>query len=217
MRFLNRSAPATVGADATDRADGSAAGSPHTGPVETGRTAGKGRPTPKRRDAEAKRRGPAPPPPRTQREAAKLAKANRPSKEARRLAALERREGMAAGDDRYLMPRDRGPVKAYVRDVVDSRPHLMGLFMPLAVLVLASALVPVANIQQYMSLFSVIALVVMIAEGVLLGVTTVKKVRAKFPNEQVSGLGIGWYAFTRASQLRKLRMPKPRVARGANP
>ena len=45
---------------------------------------------------------------------------------------------MAAGDDRYLLPRDRGPVKAYIRDVVDSRPHLMGLFMPLAGLVLIS-------------------------------------------------------------------------------
>ena len=122
---------------------------------------------------------------------------------------------MAAGDDKYLMARDRGPVKAYIRDVVDSRPHLMGLFMPLAGLVLISAVFPVVAVQQYMSLFSLIALLVMVTEGVLLGVNTTRKVRAKFPDEQIGGLATGWYAFTRASQLRRLRIPKPRVKRGA--
>ncbi|MDN5861615.1 MAG: DUF3043 domain-containing protein [Pseudonocardia sp.] len=183
--------------------------------ADPARTAGKGRPTPKRREAEGKRRGPAPPPPRTQREAAKLAKATRPDKGERRRLAAERRARMAAGDERYLLPRDRGPVKAYVRDVVDSRPHLMGLFMPLAGLVLISAVFPVVAVQQYMSLFSLVALLVMITEGVTLGITTTRKVRDKFPAEQVGGLGIGWYAFTRASQLRRLRVPKPRVERGA--
>ena len=184
---------------------------------DTVRVGGKGRPTPKRRDAEAKRRGPAPPPPRTQREASKLAKANRPNRDEQRAAALARREGMARGDDRYLLPRDRGPVKAYIRDVVDSRPHIMGMFMPLAVVVLLSVVMPFPGAQQYLSLFSVICLTVMILEGVLLGVTTTRKVRAKFPQENVSALSIGWYSFTRASQIRKFRVPKPQVARGANP
>ena len=124
VRFLRRSEPEAEPA-------------PAQAPPDTVRVGGKGRPTPKRRDAEAKRRGPAPPPPRTQREASKLAKANRPSREDQRAAAAARREGMARGDDRYLLPRDRGPVKAYIRDVVDSRPHIMGLFMPLALVVLA--------------------------------------------------------------------------------
>lgn len=210
MRFLGRSATTSTseGDSATAEAE----------PVEVdpARTAGKGRPTPKRRDSEAKRRGPAPPPPKTQREAAKLAKATRPEKGERRRLAAERRERMAAGDDRYLLPRDRGPVKAYIRDVVDSRPHLMGLFMPLAGLVLISAVFPVLAVQQYMSLFSLIALLVMIIEGVTLGLTTTRKVREKFPDVEVKGLSTGWYAFTRASQLRRLRIPKPRVKRGAD-
>lgn len=213
MRFLRRSVsttPTTVGVE-------SGGSSASTGPSESTRTAGKGRPTPKRREAEAKRRGPAPPPPRTQREAGRLARANRPDKDERRRAATERREGMAAGDDRFLMPRDRGPVKAYVRDVVDSRPHIMGLFMPLAVIVLISVVIPVPAIQQYLSLFSLIALTTMIIEGVLLGYTTTRKARARFPDQKINALGTGWYAFTRASQLRRLRIPKPRVARGANP
>jgi hypothetical protein len=186
-----------------------------------GGTASKGRPTPKRREAEGRRRGPAPAPPKTQREASKFAKANRPPKEQlreqRRKEADQRRAGMARGDDRYLPARDRGPVRAYIRDVVDSRPHLIGLFMPLALVVVASVLVPSPAVQQYMSLFSLAMLMVMIAEGVYLGLTTTRKVRERFPNEDVNALGTGWYAFTRASQPRKLRMPKPRVQRGANP
>jgi hypothetical protein len=55
----------------------------------------------------------------------------------------------------------------------------------------------------------------MVAEGVTLGIQTTRKARAKFPEENISGLGTGWYAFTRASQLRKLRVPKPKVQRGA--
>lgn len=186
-------------------------------PADTVRVGGKGRPTPKRRDAEAKRRGPAPPPPRTQREASKYQRANRPTAEARKAAAAERRRGMEAGDDRYLMPRDRGPLKAYIRDVVDSRPHLMGLFMPLAVVVLASVVLPFQQTQTFVSLFSMTALIVMIAEGVFLGITITRKVREKFPESTIRGLSVGWYAFTRASQLRRFRVPKPRVARGANP
>ena len=190
---------------------------PAQAPPDTVRVGGKGRPTPKRRDAQAKRRGPAPPPPRTQREAARLAKANRPTGEDRRTAAATRRAGMERGDDRYLLPRDRGPVKAYIRDVVDSRPHIMGLFMPLALVVLVSVVLPFPAAQQYLSLFSLVCLVTMIIEGLLLGLSTTRKVRAKFPKETVRPLSIGWYSFTRASQIRKFRVPKPRVARGANP
>jgi hypothetical protein len=212
VSLLRRSAPTSEPAPEAARSE----------PVRVaGGTPGKGRATPRRRDAESRRRGPAPAPPRTQREAAKLAKANRPNKEQRReqrsREAERRRVGIAKGDDKYLPPRDRGPVRAYVRDIVDSRPHVMGLFMPIALVVVVSSLVRVPAFQRYMSLFSVVLLMVMIAEGVYLGLTVTRQVRAKFPNEQVNALSIGWYAFTRATQPRKIRMPKPRVARGENP
>ena len=51
---------------------------------------------------------------------------------ARRAAMTERRERMMAGDDAYLLPRDKGPVRRYVRDIVDSRRNVLGLFMPAA-------------------------------------------------------------------------------------
>lgn len=209
VRFLRRSdpSPSTVSSDASDTTAASL--------TEPGRTAGKGRPTPKRREAEARKRGPVAPPPRTQREASRLAKANRPSKDQRRAEATERRERMAAGDQRYLLPRDRGPVRAYVRDLVDSRPHLSGLFMPLALIVVASLVLPFPDAQRLLSLFCTVALATMLVEGIVLGAQVSRKARAKFPEEKVNGLGLGWYAFTRASQLRRLRVPKPRVKRGA--
>ena len=174
-------------------------------------TQSKGRPTPKRREAEAHKRGPVPPPPQTQREAAKRARERKASKQTRREDAAYRRERMMAGDDNYLMPRDKGPVRAHARDVVDSRRHIMGLFMPLVLVVFATTLVQQPAVQQYGTLGCMVLLIIMIVEGSVLGVVVNRRVRAKFPNTQEGGLGLGWYAFTRAMQIRKLRAPRPRV------
>lgn len=208
VRFLRRNADEA--AETTTTEDVSA----EVTSADPSRTPGKGRPTPKRREAEGKRRGPVPPPPRTQREALKRARGNKVSKEERRAAAVERRQRMMAGEDKYLLPRDRGPVKAYIRDVVDSRRNLMGLFMPLAILVFVALIVPAPAIQQYATLLTTFMLLAMVVEGFVLGRLVNRRVRLKFPNDTTRGLSIGWYSFIRASQLRKLRVPKPRVNPG---
>ncbi|WP_033437230.1 DUF3043 domain-containing protein [Saccharothrix sp. NRRL B-16314] len=210
MRFLRRNADEAAETTAEDTPA-------EVNPADPSRTQGKGRPTPKRREAEGKRRGPVPPPPRTQREALKRARVTRGpkvSKEERRAAAVERRQRMMAGEDKYLLPRDRGPVKAYIRDVVDSRRNLMGLFMPLAILVFVALLVPMPQVQSYATLLTTFMLLAMIVEGFVLGRLVTKRVRLKFPNDTSRGLSIGWYSFIRASQLRRLRVPKPRVSPG---
>ena len=210
MRFLRRSSDETtatvdetVPEVVTDEGDKS-------------RTPGKGRPTPKRREAQGRRTGPVPPPPRTQREALKRARGNKSklTKEERRTAAADRRAKMMSGDEKYLLPRDRGPVKAYIRDLVDARRNLMGLFMPLAIVVFAALLTPLVIVQQYATLVTTFMLLAMVLEGIILGRNVAKKVRVKFPNETIRGLSIGWYSFIRASQLRRLRVPKPRVSPG---
>ncbi|NIH87852.1 DUF3043 domain-containing protein [Amycolatopsis granulosa] len=214
MRFLRRGSATTADSPEIEAAEVAESVESHT----RGYTPSKGRPTPKRKEAEGKRRGPVAPPPRTMREAMKrnreLRKANPASKEERRRLAKERQERMAAGDDRYLLPRDKGPVKAYVRDLVDSRRHFLGAFMPLAILVFIVLLVPIPVIQQYVTLLCMVALVVMAVEGYFNGRRITRLVRQKFPKETVNGRSIGWYAFVRASQIRKLRMPKPRVKVG---
>jgi hypothetical protein len=181
-------------------------------------TPGKGRPTPKRREAEQRKRGPVAPPPRTTREAMKRARGNK--EERKELAAKRReirttqRERMMAGDEKYLMPRDRGPVKAYIRDAVDSRRNLLGMFMPLAILIFVALLVPDPRVQSLTTLVCLLMLVAMVFEGILSGRRITRRVREKFPKESIRGLSVGWYAFIRASQIRKLRVPKPRVVPG---
>jgi hypothetical protein len=138
----------------------------------------------------------------------------RESKEYRRTAAAQRRERMVAGDEKYLLPRDQGPVKAYVRDLVDSRRHFAGAFMPLALLVIVVVLVPSPVLQESVSFVSMAMFIGVVIEGVLLGRTVTRHVRERFPNSSESGTSLGFYAMTRATQLRRLRVPKPRVGLG---
>jgi len=188
--------------------------------TNTASTPGKGRPTPKRREAEAKRRGPVAPAPLTAKEARARRKTTRGSKEERKAAAAvrraesaDRRARMLAGEDKYLLPRDKGPVRAYVRDLVDSRRNLVGMFMPLAlILIMAMFLSPV--IQSYVTLGMLVMMLFMAAEGFFLGRMINNRVRERFPDSTDGGFRLGWYAFVRASQIRKMRAPKPRVAPG---
>jgi DUF3043 family protein len=214
VRFLRRKEAETTDVDIDGGEDGLA----EEDARNKSHTPGKGRPTPKRRDAEQRRRGPVAPPPRTTREALKRSRGNK--EERKELSAKRReiratqRERMMAGDEKYLMPRDRGPVKAFIRDSVDSRRNLLGLFMPLAILIFIALLVPSPAVQSYTTLLCLLMLVAMIIEGILSGARLTKLVRQKFPKEPVRGLSVGWYAFIRASQIRRLRVPKPRVRPG---
>lgn len=218
MKLLRRGNPdnSDNGADESVVGDPNAAAARTSGAV----TVGKGRPTPTRREAEGKRRGPVAPAPLTSKEARARRKETRGTKEDRKAASAERRAQsadrrarMLAGEDKYLLPRDKGPVRAYVRDLVDSRRHLVGLFMPLAVLmILGMFLNP--NLQAIVTLGMFVMMLFMAVEGVVLGRQINAKVRDRFPDTLDGGLKLGWYAFVRASQIRKMRAPHPRVGPG---
>lgn len=183
-------------------------------------TASKGRPTPRRRDVEGRRRGPVAPAPLTAKEARARRKATRGNREERKVASAERRAAaadrrarMLAGEDKYLLPRDRGPVRAYVRDLVDARRNLVGLFMPLAlVLILTMFLTP--QVQAYVTLAMIVMMLFMVAEGFVIGRLINKRVQERYPDDTTSSWSLGWYAFVRASQIRRMRAPKPRVSPG---
>ncbi|MBL1079915.1 DUF3043 domain-containing protein [Nocardia sp. 2] len=183
-------------------------------------TAGKGRPTPKRREAEARRRGPVAPPPTTAKEARARRKALRGSKAERKAASAQRRSDMQdrrarmlAGDEQYLLPRDKGPVKGYVRDIVDARRNLLGLFMPLALVLIVSMILSPA-LQAIVTLGMLVMMLFMIIEGFVLGRIVNNRVRERFPEAKDRPMSLGWYAFVRASQVRRMRAPKPRVKPG---
>ncbi|MBF6351836.1 DUF3043 domain-containing protein [Nocardia flavorosea] len=189
-------------------------------PAKAAPTAGKGRPTPSRREAEGRRRGPVAPPPMTAKEARARRKESRGTKADRKAAAADRRAAaqdrrarMLAGEDKYLLPRDQGPVRAFVRDIVDARRNLVGLFMPMALLLILS-MFAAPEWQSIVTLAMLVMMVFMIAEGFLLSRIVNRRVRERFPKNTDTGFRLGWYAFVRASQMRKMRAPKPRVGPG---
>ncbi|MGV0636139.1 DUF3043 domain-containing protein [Mycolicibacillus trivialis] len=221
MRLLGRRKDDDRAADTAGGADeaaetGDAAARP------AGTTPPKGRPTP-RRDA-TRRRGPVAPPPMTAAEARarrkELAgpKLSREERRAQRAERLERRteyrERMLAGDDAYLLQRDRGPVRGYARDLVDARRNLLGLFIPSAMLLLFLTLSMPLAVQRYVSLGLLVLMAAMAVDAVLLGRYVSRRVDEKFPDNTEARWRLTMYAAGRASQLRRMRAPRPQVARG---
>src|SRR5690606_29304991 len=66
----------------------------------------------------------------------------RAAKAEERAAREERRQLMMEGDDRYVLSRDRGEVRRFARDWVDTHRRLINWFMPLALFVIVFQLIP---------------------------------------------------------------------------
>ncbi|WP_186243641.1 DUF3043 domain-containing protein [Mycobacterium simulans] len=231
MKLLGRKKGHEEGADAPTARDDSAGSGPAADEASVAsqgvrKTGPKGRPTPKRSEARRNtRRGPVVPAPMTASEARARRKTlagpklsreeRRAEKAASRARMTERRERMMAGEEAYLLPRDQGPVKRYVRDVVDARRNVLGLFMPSA-LALLFVMFAVPQLQFYMSPAMLVLMALMTIDGIILGRKVGKLVDAKFPDNTESHWKLGIYAAGRASQMRRMRAPRPQVERGAN-
>lgn len=216
--------PSKPGPDETVDLDVDSADEDSSITLAKGVTEKKGRPTPKRRDAE-RNRGPAAPAPQTSKEARARRKTNKDGTKksrserkteaaSRRSEMSQRRDAMMDGDERYLHARDKGPERRFVRDYVDSRRHLLGLFMPLAIVMIFSLFMTPA-IQSLVALIMLVMVVVMLTEGYFMSRRVYRIAEERFPDLNDSKFSIGWYAFVRASQLRKMRTPRPQVTVGA--
>ena len=166
----------------------------------------KGRPTPKRNQAQSQRRQRVTVP--TDRKAAA-----RQAREARRMEMAKQREALAGGDERYLPLRDKGPVRRLCRDYVDSRFHIAELFLPFAVVILVLSMVPNMNIKDISLLLWMVLIVLIVAQSVFTGFRLRGVLRERFPQPETRGAVM--YALMRTLQMRKMRLPKPQVKRGA--
>jgi hypothetical protein len=181
--------------------------------------AGKGRPTPKRREAERRRRTYVQAP-KDRKQAARLMRERQSSERQTQSRALR------TGDESKLPPRDAGPVRRLVRDVVDSRRGVGGyfLFTTLGVL-LVQILLQVATSRQYLTpaasaqiqvvlMYVWYALIVLVAVDSFFLVRRMNRiVRERHPDHTERGLTM--YAVMRSLQIRRLRLPKPKVGPGA--
>ena len=167
---------------------------------------GKGRPTPSRKEAEAARKT-------TIRAKRGTKEGKKASREADRMERARQRQGMLAGDPRYLPARDQGPVRAFVRDFVDGRYTVAEYFIFMAVVVLLLGFINNPSIQQLVSVgFFLMATLIVVDTSILI-IQLTRRAKKAFP-EKSDRRGIILYALMRTLQYRRLRMPKPRVQRG---
>jgi hypothetical protein len=162
-----------------------------------------GRTTPKRPRAGVGREAP----PADRKEAARRAR------EKDRATRTEQRAGMMAGDEKYLMARDRGPERGLVRDIVDSRRTAGTLFFSFAFVLLVVSMVK-ALPAQYVLGANLVWLLLgagVILDSVLISRRINKLIRERFPKTQQRMGGLYLYAVMRSLSYRRMRVPKPRV------
>ncbi len=174
-----------------------------TSPVTEARPGAKNRPTPSRREAEAARRRPIVP---ADRDAAK-----RDSKVREREQRNKHREAMYRGEDWALGPRDKGAQRALVRDIVDSRWNLGEFLLPIVIIALPISLLPYqwAYISGFVILYGM--LIATAIDAFLLNRRVKREIHDTLGEDPQPGTG--WYVFSRSSQLRGGRIPRPRVSR----
>ena len=165
----------------------------------------KGRPTPSRRDAEAANKA-----------KAKVPRTRKEQAAARRLArgesSAKMREAMRTGDDRYLPARDRGPVRRFIRDFVDSSFWILELMLPILVVLLIFGYSGSAALAAYANVAMPALILLILVETFRMRRRLRKEMTRRFPDQ--SQKGATFYAVMRALQVRPFRQPKPQVKMG---
>jgi hypothetical protein len=204
--FRRRSAGATDGTAQDSPGAQSPDGPADTRPRSPAETA-KGRPTPKRSAAEAKRRQPitgssrAAAAPRTKEEKAK-ARTNRAG----------RYEAMRRGEEWALNPRDRGRARALARDFVDSKRRVSEYYMYILIVLLAAVFVRSPAAQAIISPVVLLLILVIVVDATFIRRSLNRLMAERLPGESTRGLTM--YAVFRALQIRRFRVPTPRVHPG---
>ena len=204
--FRRRSAGATDGTAQDSPGAQSPDASAEAKQPRSSAEAAKGRPTPKRSEAERNRRQPitgsrAPATPRTPEDKAK-ARGDR----GRKYEAMKRGESWA------LNPRDRGPAKALARDYIDSKRRISEYYMYILVVLLVAVFLRNKTEQQYISPLVLVLVVIILVDAQVIRRSLRKLVGERLPGESTRGLTM--YAVMRALQIRRFRMPTPRVRPG---
>lgn len=172
--------------------------------------AGKGKPTPARRQQEMLRKKPV--------VGNRSPEAKRAAKRALQAERAKAREGLANGDERYLTSRDRGPQRKLARDIVDSRFTAGELVLPalFLVIIVSSITTGEAEVDFFIQLGTLIAMwglfVLVALDGFILGKKAQKITQDRYGEKAEKGLR--WYSAMRSIQMRGMRLPKPQVKRG---
>jgi hypothetical protein len=142
--------------------------------------------------------------------------AARRQRDARREQLERQRAALAgSGNERDLPPRDQGPVRKFVRNFVDSRFHVAEFFLPLAVVILVLVMVRVGAVQSIALLLWLTVIILIVINSVVTSIRLRKELATRFPGQSTRGAVA--YALMRTLQMRRMRVPKPKVKRGERP
>ncbi len=187
--------PATTGAEETE-------------PAPKGYTPPKARPTPKRSEAERRRRAGEP-----------VAKGDKDAKaklrERRRAERAEAYDGMRRGEDKYLPARDKGPVRRLVRDLVDARRNVGTFFFFGAIIVVVGSMAvwrPVVRLGANLLWLGLIF--AMLLDAFLISRLIRRTVRDRYPDATERMAGLFFYGVMRSVVFRRMRAPQPQVKVG---
>jgi hypothetical protein len=165
----------------------------------------KGRPTPKRKEAQSKRIVSSLAPASSKEEKKRAREHSRAARNAARAAYLR-------GEESAMPLRDRGPARRFVRNLVDSRKSIGEYFLPIIFVVLLLSIFPVAALQYGGIALMYAVLLAAVVDGIFLSRKIKREVRNRFPDSPTKGLGL--YGWLRSTQMRRLRTPHPQVKPG---
>ena len=204
--FRRRSAGATDGTAQDSPGAQSPDASAEAKQPRSSAEAAKGRPTPKRSEAERNRRQPI--------SGSRASAAPRTPEEKTRARGDRARkyEAMKQGESWALNPRDRGPARALARDYIDSKRRISEFYMYILVVLLAAVFLRNKTEQQYISPLVLVLVVIILVDAQVIRRSLRKLVGERLPGESTRGLTM--YAVMRALQIRRFRMPAPRVRPG---
>jgi len=178
---------------------------PEAAADRAGMTPGKGRPTPKRSEAERRRRQPYSAP-------SDKKAASQQSRGRDRTARARKMEAARRGESWALPRKDQGPVRALARDYVDSRRSLSEFYMFGVVFLIVLLFIPGLRKSAVVDYAVLVMLLVIVSESILVSGRVIRLAQQRFPGE--STRGVRMYTAIRGTQFRRLRVPAPRVKPG---
>ena len=126
---------------------------------------------------------------------------------------MRRSQALQRGEEWALPPKDRGPVRALARDVVDARRGVGEYYIFTIGVLIVLLILPWQGAKIAADGFVVLLLAMMLGEGWVVASKVKRLAQQRYPNESTKGLTM--YVTFRGISLRRMRLPKPRVDRGA--
>ena len=110
---------------------------------------------------------------------------------------------MKTGDERYLPPRDKGPVRRFIRDFVDSRFSFIELMVPLLIVTMILGYSGNAYLAGVGNTILLGTLLLVVVDMTMLRFRLRRELTRRFPDEPLKGTT--YYAVMRALQMKFMR------------